>query len=243
MEHESRIAPVLSHLAWLAERIPDEANDGRAYDAALLTYSAAAMLQWRFLAPMSFSDTIRDPVWRTEAAELIDDLLNTSRRIVARANKGMAAEEDERLRDQLSKKINKVTKDLPRLLLASNPVPERRPEFEEAANLRQLIDEFLAAHRDEYSEAIAKGKTLGTKGGTGPDAALNEALAAVIYSQDAAKSRSMPPELQSGLAKIAAGFFKTAVSMQLEDMPNADKRLLRQCADSIMADAGEPTNK
>jgi hypothetical protein len=242
MEGESRIAPVLGHLAWLAERIDDDINRGRAHDAALLTYNAAVMLQWRFTAPVSYADTIQDPALRSEAAELINDFVNTSRRMVVRAKQDPAAAEDETVRKQLTKKINKVTKNLPRLLLASNPVPERRPEFEEAANLRQLMAEFLTAHKDQYSAAIAKGKALGAKGGTGPEAALNEALAAVIYSQDAAETGSMLPELQSGLSRIAAGFFKTAVDMQPDDMPPEEKRLWRRLADSLVAEAGEITN-
>ena len=110
MDYQSRIEPILGHLAWLAERIEDSTNDGRAYDAAVLTYNAAAMLQWYFVAPVSYADTIRDDRTRAEAAELIDDLVTASRRIVTQA-KDATKKEDEALRDRLTKQINKVALD------------------------------------------------------------------------------------------------------------------------------------
>ncbi len=42
MENESRVTPVLGHLAWLLDRIDAPVNANRLRDAALLTYNAAA---------------------------------------------------------------------------------------------------------------------------------------------------------------------------------------------------------
>lgn len=237
MEYESRIAPVLGHLAWLAERIPDPANDGRAHDAALLTYNAAAMLQWRFVAPVSHADTVFDETSRREAAEVIDDLVRSSRTIVTRAAKVASAAEDTEIREQLSRKINKAIKDLGRLMPQLSVTPDRQPELEEAANLRELMDEFLAAHADEYAAAIATGKAMAAKSTPGPETALNHAFAVWIYSQDAARRGSLPPDLQSGIARIAAGLFKTAVGMQSNDVPPDQKRQLARLADLLVAEA------
>jgi hypothetical protein len=236
MDYESRIEPILGHLAWLAERIADSANDGRAYDAAVLTYNAAAMLQWYFVAPVSYADTIRDDRTRAEAAELIDDLVTASRRIVTQA-KDATKKEDEALRDRLTKQINKVVKNLPRMFLASTPTPERMPELEEFSGIRHLMDEFLEAHKEEYGLAIEKGRVTVSRSDTGPDAALDEAIASLIYVHEPNTATAANPNFRHPLAKMAAGFFKTAVDMPPEEFSGRERKWWRMMADLLVAEA------
>lgn len=237
MEYESRIAPVLGHLAWLAERIPDPANDGRAHDAALLTYNAAAMLQWRFVAPVSHADLISVEWRRTEAAEAIDKLVTSSEKAVAKAAKS-ARDQDKRLRAQLVTEINKVVEVVARSLQIALPTPTRMLELESSPNVRELLDEFLAAHAEQYAAAILEGRIAAAKREAGPDAALKEAIAGLIYIHDDAREAGMSPGLRRPLTQMAAGFFKTAVEQQAEEsLPAAQKRRLLRLADGLVESA------
>lgn len=237
MEYESRIAPVLGHLAWLAERIPDPANDGRAHDAALLTYNAATMLQWRFVAPVSHADLISTEWLRTEAAEAIDRLVTSSEKTVVKAAKS-ARDQDKRLRAQLVTEINKVISVVARALQITPTTPTRMLELESSPNVRELLDEFLAAHAEQYAAAILEGRIAAAKREAGPDAALNEAIAGLIYIYDSARAADMSPGLRRPLTQMAAGFFKTAVEQQAkESLPAVQKRRLLRLADGLVESA------
>jgi hypothetical protein len=236
-DYESHMMPVLSHLAWLAERIGDEANAGRAYDAALLTYNGAAMLQWRFVAPMGNADVISTKWLRAEAAEAIDGLVTSSEKTVAKAANA-DGNQDKRLRARLVTEINRVVEVVARSLQIALPTPTRMPELESSPNVRELVDEFLAAHVEQYAAAIEEGRIRAAKMEVGPDAALKEAIAGLIYIHDDARAADMSPGLSRPLAQMAAGFFKTAVEQQTEaSLPPAQKRQLLGLADGLVESA------
>jgi hypothetical protein len=233
---ESRMRPILGHLAWLAERIEDPVNDGRLQDAALLVFNAAVMLQWRFMAPVSIEDTIRDMSLRVEAAEVIDGLVMAAEKIVTKTE-GADSEQDKSLRSRLKSQIRKVLSTLPGLLLFGNPESARVPELEISPNVRELMDEVLAVYADEYAEAISKGRLIGAKGGSGPDAAMNEAIAGLVYIHDGAREADMAPSLRQSLSRVMAGFFKTAVENQPDGFPAAEKKRLLRLADGLIEGA------
>lgn len=237
MRYESRIAPVLGHLVWLAERIPDPANDGRAHDAALLTYNAATMLQWRFVAPVSHADLISVESLKTEAAEAIDRLVTSSEKTVVKATKS-SRDQDNRLRTQLVTATNKAISVVARALQITPPTPTRMLELESSPNVRELVDEFLAAHAEQYAAAIKEGRLAATKREVGPDTALREAIGGLIYVQDSARAADMSPGLRRPLTQMAAGFFKTAVEQQAKErLPPAQKRRLLRLADGLVESA------
>lgn len=233
MHSESKLAPVLGHLAWLADRVASEDNAGRAYDASLLTYNAAAMLQWRFVAPVSYADTIMDRGSRMEAARLIDGLVSVSQRLIGQAGSPSKAD-DRAIRMRLAKEIGKVLRELP-LLLHSTPrvAPMQMPELEQAASIRGLIDEFMAEHGDS-EDAIARGRAKDRKQGAGPEAALCEAIASLIYAHEPARDTAEPRIF----ANLAAGFFKAAVFAQSEEMLPQQMQRWRQLAERVVADVG-----
>jgi len=238
MDGESRLKPILNHLAWLADRIDDPVNDGRLKDAALLTYNAAAMLQWRFVFPVSDLDTIVAPEARNEAARLIDSLVKTARRTVTQAKEHPA--EDERIRRGLVRAISKVVAKLPGVLLVGHPTPMWMPELQSAPDLVALVDEFLDAHRDDYGWAIAKGKASVDTQRTGPAAAIQEAIAWLGYVHSPEYAAAGAPEEHSVLARLTAGYLKTAVELPPEsDVPTAGRRGLRDLAQSLVEQAAE----
>jgi len=236
MESESRLRPILGHLAWLAESVATPANRGRAYDAAVLTYNAAARLQWYFVFPVSDLDTTANPAARDEAAGLIDGLVEAARKAVTSAKDN--ATQDERIRSRLSRAIRKVVDKIPYLLLVGNPVPKWLPELQLAPDIAGLMDEFLAAHAEQHAAAILEGRIAAAKGVASPDAALKEAIAGLIYIHDDACEADMSPGLRRPLTQMAAGFFKTALEQQAtEGLSPARKQRLLRLADSLVQSA------
>jgi len=233
MNGPSRIRPVLCHLKWLAENVDTPANQGRAYDAAVLTYNAATTLQWYFVFPVSDLDTTANPAAHDEAAGLIDGLVKTARKTVTSAKDD--ATQDERIRSRLSRAIRKVVDKIPYLLLVGNPVPEWLPELQLAPDIAGLMDEFLAVHAEQHAAALLEGRIAAAKGVAGPHTALKEAIAGLIYIHDDAREADMSPGLRRPLTQMAAGFFKTAVEQQAEEsLPPAQKRRLLQLADGLV---------
>ena len=126
---ESNLLPILDHVAWLAERVADKANAGRAYDAALLTYNAAVMLEWRFRFPLGDWAVPPDsPRW-AEAAKLVDDLSMSSRAIVEKVEAAPKKKADA-YRPKLRMLIKRVLKKLPAVLSVRTPKPAYMPALD-----------------------------------------------------------------------------------------------------------------
>lgn len=237
MDGESKIRPILGHLTWLAERIADPVNNGRLSDAALLTYNAAVMLQWRFVAPVSNADIIQREPDRVGAAEVIDGLVTSVERVVAKAEDA-EGDQDTRLRAQLVTSIKKSLRELQRLLILGESIPTRVPDLESSPNVRGLLDEFLAAHAEQHAAAIEEGRLAAVKEEVGPDAALKEAIAGLIYIHDDAREAEMSPKLRRQLTQMAAGFFKTAVEQQADGgLPLVPRRTLIRLAGALVESA------
>lgn len=233
MKSESRLRPILGHLAWLADRIADPINKERLKDATLLTYNAVAMLQLRFVAPLSRADVVLLESDRKQAAEAIDRLVRFAEKAVKKVSVSKG-DYGIPLRDQLVAEVRKLLRKLPRLMRIADPIPARMPELEASPNLRELLDELLAKHAKTYAVAIAKGRHSGAKGGVGPYKAINEAIAELIYVYDDARDADMSPELRRSLTQMATGFFKTAVEIQPKDFPPALRKRLTQRANALI---------
>ena len=237
MDDESQLTPLLGHLAWLADRIDDPVNDGRLKDAALLTYNAAIMLQWRLEFPVSGHDRIRNEDTRRAVAEVVDGLVTLVEWIVAKADDA-DEDQDKRLRNLLVAEITRSLQSLHGLLLTGESVAARVPALEAAPNVRELLDGFLAAYSGQNADAIEEGRIRAAQREVGPDAAFREAIAGLIYINDHAREADMSPGLRRPLTQISAGFFKTALRQQAEEglSPARKKRLLR-LANSLVQSA------
>ena len=238
----SDLLPILDHLAWLAECVADEANADRAYDAALLTYNAAVMLEWRFRFPLGeWTLPLDRPEW-AEAAKLMDDLSMSSRAIVEKVKTAPKKEADA-YRAKLRARIKRVLKRLPDLLSVRTPTPAYMAALNESPNVRMLMGEFLEAHRDEYTDAIAEGKAAGKARDVGPEAALSEAVASLLYVHTSQGMKAQPADLRRSLGQMAVGFLKTAV----EDLPDgvspAQRKRWRRLAKWLASDGAAPEVK
>ena len=212
---ESNLLPILDHLAWLAECVADKANTGRAFDAALMTYNAAVMLEWRFRFPLGDWALPPDsPEW-AEAAELMDKLSMSSRAIIEQVTAATKKKDDD-YRAKLRTLIKRVLKKLPAVLSVRTPKAVYMPALNWSPNVRQLIQEFLDAHRHERADAIKKGWAAGKAASVGPEAALSEAIASILYVHTSQVMTAQSADLRRSLGQMAAGFLETA----LEDLPD-----------------------
>jgi hypothetical protein len=228
----SAIKPILGHLAWLAKNIDTPANSGRAYDAALLTYNAAAILQWRFVFPVSDLDTSQNGEYRLKIMRLIKALVKTSRELVEDAKDTVG--DDVPLRRRLARAIRTVVSRIPALLPTVSPTPQLMPELQLAPDVVRLLDEFLDAHHDRYREAVARGRAAARTERTGQAAAIQEAVAWLAYSHSSGYATARTREEHGVLAQLAAGYLKTAVEMPLDgDVLAAETRSLRDLAQSL----------
>lgn len=237
MSGESRIKVTLSHLAWLARYMTGGENNGRAFDAAILTYNAAAILQWQFIAAVSPADTIPDGGARATAAKAIDDFVVVARRIVSQSQSG--ASDDRGIRNRLAKEIGRVLEEVPRLMFFGPPAPARSTELEDAPNVPELLTEFVNSHKTDHREAIARGRARGAKGDRGPYAAIKEAVAALVYVHAPEKTEGVRDASRLALAALAAGFLKTAVEMQHDDTPAVERRRWKPVVEGLMESAAE----
>jgi len=241
MENESRVTPVLGHLAWLLDRIDAPVNANRLRDAALLTYNAAVMLQWRFVTPVSFADVCKNDASRMKAAEVIDALVNVAEKVSVKPD-DVTDERDKRLRAQLMGSIRKVLATLPSVLLITTPAPARMPELERSVNAKTLLDEFLAVRAKDQDVAVLEGRLAAGHGHAGPDAAFRAAIAALIYTQDRAHKGDMPYRSWDALARLAAGFLKTAVEAKADELPPPQLKRLLRLADALITSAATSTS-
>ncbi len=235
---ESNLLPILDHLAWLAERVADKANAGRAYDAALLTYNAAVMLEWRFRFPLGDWAVPPDsPRW-AEAAKLVDDLSMSSRAIVEKVEAAPKKKADA-YRPKLRMLIKRVLKKLPAVLSVRTPKPAYMPALDWSPNVRLLMDEFLDAHRHEYADAIKKGLAAGKADSVGPEAALSEAIASLLYVHTSQGMAAQSVDHRRSLGQMASGFLKTAVEDLPDGVPAAQKKRWRRLAKWFAADSAD----
>lgn len=212
---ESNLLPILDHLAWLGERVADRVNVGRVYDAALLTYNAAVMLEWRFRFPLGDWALPPDsPEW-AKAAELMDEFSMSSRAIVEKVETAPKKAADA-YRPKLRAHIKRVLMRLPDLLSVRTPTPAYMAALNESPDIRFLMQEFLDAHRHEYADAIKKGLAAGKAESVGPEAALSEAIASLLYVHTSQGMAAQSADLRRSLGQMAAGFLETAV----EDLPD-----------------------
>ena len=233
VERNSSLLPVIGHLAWLGERIGDPVNAGRLKDGSLLAYNAATMLQWRFMTSLD-QVGFGHAEATAEAAQVIGRFVADIGKIVDQAELQDDTDDSE-ARKKVAAKIQKTITRLTVVLNLDTPVPVRVPDLETKPSLKGLMDEFLAKYADDrqYVDAIKKGKLAATKAG-GPDSAINEAIAQLVWLNDL-DSSAMLPEDRRILAQIVTGFYKYVVDEMLpkEYSPASKKRLMR-VADSLI---------
>lgn len=222
MASESKIKRVLEHLAWLKEQAGEEINQGRVYDAAILTYNAAVMLQWHFVMSTSAADHIQNPSTRRRAAKLIEGFVWSVRGKVEKlSHAAVSSYVVKGCREELLCDIDSVLTKLPKQLGLLPLAISRDTDLERPLQLRKLIDDQL----DESSPKGPATKEL-------PFAA---ALAEHIFVSESPVVARMTPSTQVVLRQIASGFLATEIETAIEACDDARSQRWRAVADALTA--------
>lgn len=185
MPGASQISRTLDHLAWLRKQLGADVNTGNAYAGALLTYNAAAALQWQFVLPTSGGDAITNEPDRKKAAKIIDDFAWRTRELFAKAKrlpkKAIAGNKGTTLLEDLRSAIATVLRRLPRLFGFGGVVPDPAHDLMKSLDPTAMLKEWLAFRGLAIKNTSAALKKAGL---TGPRAGLRSALAAALVVAD-----------------------------------------------------------
>jgi hypothetical protein len=237
MKHDSYVAKVLAHFAWLEADL-QEHGDQRRQDAlrsALLTYNAAVMLQWRIVCPLSSADMIQNPREQQAVTVLVRELLDSSRKAVTDLEAAVSKNVAGSLK-ALRKGIRKALAGLPPLFRLAEPKAARLTQLERNPDIPQLIREYMAEHERELE--ATRTTTAAVLASEGPDAAIREAIAQLIVST-ADNGNTMvlsDPEARRASIRMAKGLLKTAVDLKSEDHDSPELRPLKDLADAMLVD-------
>lgn len=208
MAAESKIKRVLEHLAWLKEQAGADINHDRAYDAVLLTYNAAVMLQWHFVMPAAETDQIQSEADRKTAAKLIDDFVWDVKTVFekAEAAKNSRPAETELLQlcmKSLKRLITKILRKVPPLFAIETVTPVRFRDLERTQDYAKHLGEWVRKHPRVF--ATDRGPLLASLR-DGKGAALRSSLAAALVAQEATTMKACSPHIRRAFRETVAGF-------------------------------------
>ena len=208
MASKSKIKPILEHLAWLNEQAGMEINRDRVYDAALLTWNAAHMLQWHFVMPISEADQIGERAARDKAAKLIDDFVWAMKAVFEKAEAlkecGVhRAEKANECRAELQKRIGILLRRLPDLFALESPKPVRLPELERTEDHAKLLQKWVIDH--PRSTATDRGQ-LHQELEAGPGAGIRRIIGGLFVANASTEMNTSRPRVRRIFRQTLAAF-------------------------------------
>ena len=208
MAGESKTKRVLEHLAWLNEQAGQEVNRDRVYDAALLAYNAAVMLQWHFVMPTDETEQIQNEADRKKAAKLIDDFLwavkaTFEKAEIAKNSRPADAEALQLCLKSLQRLVSGILRKLPPLLAIETPKPIRFRDLERTQDYAKALRDWVTNHPRSHSTDRGP---LAASLRDGEGSGIRRSLAAVMVAQDAAALKTCPPRIRRAFRETVAGF-------------------------------------
>ena len=243
MTGSSRISEILDHLAWLREQLAGDVNQGNAYAGALLTYNAAALLQWHFVMPGSYTNWIEDKTERARAAKIIDDFVWVVRDLFLQAKKHHAAgistgKKSAGVIAELRKQITKVLRVLPKLFQLSKPTPSRAPACEQSINPTEMLNQWLSSQPLIDSQTLAVLKKTAV---TDPRSAVRSALAGALFAGEASGAGRRRSEYMAGSSEVVAVLFSTALEDYSKSFSGKSAKRTAAFCEDIAAHLAEST--
>jgi hypothetical protein len=234
MADKSEIKRVLEHLAWLKEQVGEEVNRDRAYDAALLTYNAAVMLQWHFVMPMSEADQIQNEADRKKAAKLIDDFVKSVRTLVEKSKHARPDTEPmAKCREELLSLFKTLLKRLPKKLGLARVAISRDSSLEPPPRLRALLSRWLEDHSEQLQLEITAGRNLAHEDRDDSRRPFSATVADVVLAIDSPACSRMSSATRDVVRQIAAGTLATEIEMAVGESRAVKSRWWRALARSM----------
>jgi hypothetical protein len=237
MPGPSTISRVLDHLAWLHDQLGADVNTGNAYAGALLTYNAAAALQWHFVLPGAESDYVADKAARGKAARLIDDFVWRARELFAKAKrvskKALAGKPGKTLLGDLRAAIATVLRRLPKLMDLPKPVPESWHDLLKSLDPMAMLRDWLTARGLPVKATNAAMKKMGL---TGPRSGLRSALAAASVVTDDSVYGARGKEYRKGSAEVVSAMLGHALKDYVATLGKTSGKRTKAIVQDIIRD-------
>ena len=237
MPGPSTISRVLDHLAWLRDQLGADVNTGNAYAGAVLTYNAAAGLQWHFVLPAGSFDYVTDKAARGKAARLIEDFVWRARGLFAKAKraskKALAGKPGKTLLGDLRAAIATVLKRLPKLMDLPKPVPESWHELLKSLDPAAMLREWFIARGLPVKAMNAAMKKMGL---TGPRSGLRSALAAASVVTDDSVYGARGKEYRRGSAEVISAMLGHALKDYVATLDEAAAERTKAIVQDIIRD-------
>ena len=237
MAGPSRIGGILDHLAWLREQLAADVNQGNAYAGALLTYNAAAALQWNFVLPGSSFEEIANEDDRSKAAEIIDnfvwrarELFGKEKRAIRKARAGNAGKT---VLGELREAIEKVLRRLPRLMHLPKAYPVQKQEFVRNLDPNSMLRDWLKS-RDLTD--IAKKKVAKEAGLAGPRTGLRSTLAAASVLSDEILYGTRGKDYRRGSAEVVSAMLRYALKDYVATLGKKSAKRMEAIVQDIIRD-------
>jgi hypothetical protein len=212
MATASRISHDLDHLAWLWKQLGKRVNSESPHAGALLTYNAAAALQFHFVLPYSTLDEIADAANRGKAAKIIDDFVWRTRGLLDKAKlktkKGIGGETGKTLVSRLRSAISTVLRGLPRLLGLPKPTPARADDLLTTFDVESAFSDWLGS-RDSATKAKVEAVSKTVE--SGPRAGLRAVLAGASVVSDESVYGKKGKEYRKGSSQMLAALLSQAL--------------------------------
>jgi hypothetical protein len=238
MPGPSTISRVLDHLAWLRDQLGADVNTGNAYAGALLTYNAAAGLQWHFVLPEnSFDYVMKDEAARRKAARLIDDFVWSARELFAKAKraskKALTGKPGKTLLGDLRAAIATVLRRLPKLMDLPKPVPSAWHDLLKSLDPMAMLREWLTARGLPVKTTNAAMKKMGLMG---PRSGLRSALAAASVVADDSVYGARGKEYRKGSAEVVSAMLGHALKDYVATLGKTSAKRTKAIVQDIIRD-------
>jgi len=235
MPGPSTISRVLDHLAWLQDQLEADVNRGNAYAGAILTYNAAAALQWHYVLPVSKSDEAPDSENLSKAAKAIDDfvwrvrdLFIDAKRLTAKQSKGKRGRS---IVADLWKAIASVLRRVPRILGLPKPVPEAWYELLKSLDPIAMLKDWLKARGLPVKATAAALKKAGL---AGPRSGLRSTLAAVSVVADERVYGPGGHEFRAGSSEVVAKSLEIAMRDYVKTLGNKSAKRMKAFVQDVV---------
>lgn len=237
MAGPTRISDILDHLAWLREQLGATVNQGNTYAGAVLTYNAAAALQWHFVLPSSIVEEITDADDRSKAAKVIDDFVWRSRELFGKAKraskKALAGNAGKTLIGELREAMAKVLRLLPRLMQLPKAHPRQMQELVRSLDANAMLRDWLTRRRltDIAQKPVAKKVGL-----AGPRTGLRSALAAASVLIDENVYGTRGQDYRRGIAEVVSAMLRYALKDYVATLGKKSAKRMEAIVQDIIRD-------
>jgi hypothetical protein len=243
MASNSKIKPILEHIAWLENALRDSDTPETPYRKALLALNAATLLDWHFTLPsQNPRKPLAKPSARKKLQKLIASFTDATRNGVSKTEyltNSNAEKPLGTLADATAGFLKQVTE-----LWGIEITPRREPEFEKPLKPAELISQWLEGNKPTKAGRAAKASQ---KSQWVPESPEDLERVECIYAQLSAWAAQklfdegkLPAEGYAAARKASATFLEEVLEVVIEGAKGAERRRWRALGRPVIESLRKP---